>query len=603
MIYILMILQVLSSGVANPTPAQTVVTEPAATINNDQGTAFTIRAETIDSFERAALAPWTIRGYAWTVRDTTNVYGPNSHNLNGYRYAGVPAADIAEYPDGNDTGSVISPTIDLTGWDSMFVSFAYWQDVEGVTDNFDGYIVEISSNNGTVWTQVDPNALGHLNPTYDSRLANSGPLGNRFAYCYDRQYWVNVASVNLIAAGYVVTGQQAKVRFKFAKDPLSGGQGTFIDDVRFGDTPPPDLLSPIITHAPLADNPDTLLPTQVVAVVTDLGTGVDPDSVYLHYQIETGSWVSAKMTLTTADTFQASIPPQSYHTDIFYYITAFDLASPPNQGISATYNFEVTNALTIRLDDGQPYWGGSLGNAGNGLFTQFPLIVVGLDSGILHQVKFFFDGRGPFTLRLYDWTGTQPGTMIGEVTGLECPAYQWFTVDITNLNLHVVAEAVAGFVIVSDPVDTLFCMMDPTQDYPERLWGWINSAWVQTAFNGGDMMEILKVIPLPLPGVEEKPGVKPEPKALSLGPAMPNPARSITTIGFQLPAEQEVRLTVYNAAGQLVKTLVNGHLASGSHQVVWNASDETGKPVAGGVYFYRLTAGAQDRTGKLVVTK
>jgi len=603
MIYIIMILQVMSAGVANPTPAQTVVTAPAATINNDQGSVFTVRAETIDSFERAALAPWTIRGYAWAVRDTVDVYGPNTHNLNGYRFAGVPAADIPQYPDGNDTGSVISPTINLTGWDSLFVSFAYWQDVEGVTDNFDGFIVEISSNNGTSWTQVDPNNLGHLNPAYDAHLAGSGPLGTRWAYCYDRQYWVNVASVNLIAAGYVATGQQARVRFKFGKDPLAGGQGTFIDDVRFGDTPPPDLLSPVITTEPLADNPDTLLPTQVVAVVTDLGSGVDPDSVYLHYKVETGSWVNVKMNLTAPDTFQASVPRQSYHTDIFYYITAFDLASPPNQGISATYNFEVTNALTIRLDDGQPYWGYNLGDAGNGVFTQFPLNAVGLDSGWLHQVKFTFDGPGPFTLRLYDWTGTQPGTMIGEVTGLDCPSAMVFTVDVTNLNLHVVAEVVAGFITVSDPVDTVCCMMDPTQDYPERLWGWIGGAWVQTVFTGGDLMEILKVIPLPLPGVEEKPGVKPEPKVLSLSPAMPNPARSITTIGFQLPAEQEVRLTVYNATGQLVKTLVNGRLASGSHQVIWNTADETGKPVAGGVYFYRLTAGAQDRTGKLVVTK
>jgi len=603
MIYILMILQVLSAGVANPTPVQTVVTEPAVTINQDQGPVFTIRAETIDSFERTTLAPWTIRGYAWAIRDTADVYGPSTHNLNGWRFAGVPAADIPEYPDGNDTGSVISPTIDLTGWDSLFVSFAYWQDVEGITDNFDGFIVEISSNNGTAWTQVDPNNVGHLSPHYDQRLAGSGPLGNRFAYCYDRQYWVNVASVNLIAAGYVATGQQARVRFKFAKDPLSGGQGTFIDDVRFGDTPPPDLLSPIIVTEPLADNPDTLLPTPVKAVVTDLGTGVDPDSVYLHYKIETGSWVNVKMNATTADSFQASIPAQVYHTDIFYYITAFDQATPPNQGISATYNFEVTNALTIRLDDGQPYWGGSLSAAGNGLFTQFPLNAVGLDSGILHQTKFFFDGPGPFTLRIYDWNGSTPGTMIGEVTGLECPGYLYFTVDITNLNLHIVSEVIVGYVIVSDPTDTVFCMMDPSQDYPERMWGWINGAWQQTPFTGGDMMHILKVIPLPLTGVEEKPGTKPEPKVLSLSPASPNPARAITTIGFQLPNEQDVRLDVYNAAGQLVKTLVNGRLASGSHQVVWNANDETGKSVAGGVYFYRLSAGTQVRTGKLVVTK
>lgn len=473
MIYILMILQVLSAGVANPTPAQTVVTEPAVTINNDQGPTFTIRAETIDSFERATLAPWTSRGYAWGIRDTADTYGPNTHNLNGWRYAGVPQADIAEYPNGNDTGSVISPTIDLTGWDSLFVSFAYWQDVEGITDNFDGFIVEISSNNGTAWTQVDPSNVGHLSPAYDAHLAGSGPLGTRWAYCFDRLYWVNVATVNLIAAGYVSTGQQAKVRFKFAKDPLSGGQGVFIDDVRIGDTPPPDLLAPVIYTVPIADNPDTLLPTPVWAVVTDLGTGVDPDSVYLYYKIESGSWVSVKMNLATADTFKAEVPAQVYHTDVFYYISAFDLASPPNQGLSTTYNFEVTNALSIRLDDGQPYWGYNLGNAGNGVFTQFPLNAVGLDSGIVHQIKFDFDGPGPFTAQIYDWTGAQPGSLMGQVTGLESPGGGYFTVDVTSLNLHMVAEVVAGFITVADPVDTVCCMMDPTQDYPERLWaGW-----------------------------------------------------------------------------------------------------------------------------------
>jgi hypothetical protein len=599
-----MILQVLGAGTANPNSAPAVIAAPAATIAPDPGNGFTIRAETIDSFERATLAPWTTRSgtFYWAIRDTTNTYGPNTHNLNGYRYAGVPAQDIAEYPDGQDTASLVSPTIDLTGWDSLFVSFAYWADPEGVTDNFDGFIVEISTDNGATWRQVDSSAVGHLNPTYDHRLTGGGILGIRWAYCYDRHYWVNVASVNLIAAGYAAPGQQTKIRFKFAKDDLSGGQGIFIDDVRFADTPPPDLLAPVITTTPLSDNPDTLLPMPVIATVTDIGTGVNPDSVYLHYQVETGPWIDVKMTNTAADTYQATIPRQSYHTDIFYNITAFDLATPPNGSVSPTYNFEVTNALSIRLDDGQPYWGYSLAAAGNGLFTQFPLNAVGLDSGWLHQVKFFFDGRGPFDLQIYDWNGSMPGTMIGSVTDQHCPGYGWCTVDITDLNLHVVAEVVAGFIINSDPVDTLCCMLDPTQGYPERLWGWYNGAWVQTLFGGGDMMEILKVIPLPLPGVEEKPG-KPEPQVLSLNPAVPNPARYIATIGFQLPVEQDVRLTMYNAAGQQVRTLVNGRLAAGSHQVVWNACDDAGRSVANGVYFYRLSAGAKDLTGKLVVTK
>lgn len=605
MIYILMILQVMGAGAANPNPAPAAITASNATITPDPANGFTIRAETIDSFERATIAPWTTRtgSFIWAIRDTTNTYGPNTVNQNGYRYAGVPAQDVLEYPPNSDSASLVSPTIDLTGWDSLFLSFAYWSDVEGSTDNFDGFEIEISPNNGTTWLQVDSTAVGHLNPTYDTRLCNTGPLGTDYTYCYDRQYWRTVASLNLIALGYVATGQQVKIRFKFAKDPLSGGQGVFIDDVRFGDVPPPDQQAPVITTTPLSDNPDTLLPTPVIASVFDIGSGVDPDSVYLHYQVETGSWIDVKMTNTAADTYQAVIPRQSYHTDIFYYITAFDQATPPNEGISATYNFEVTNALTIRLDDGQPYWGGSLGAAGNGLFTQFPLNTVGLDSGLLHQVKFFFDGAGPFDLQIFDWTGSAPGTMIGSVPNQHCPGYMWYTVDITNLNLHVVAEVVAGFIIDSDPTDTLFCMLDPTQDYPERLWGWYNGAWVQTLFNGGDMMEKLKVIPLPLPGVEEKPGTKPEPKVLSLSPALPNPARYIATIGFQLPVEQDVRLTMYNAAGQQVKTLVNGRLAAGAHRVAWNACDDKGQSVASGVYFYRLSAGAKNLTGKLVVTK
>ncbi len=65
----------------------------------------------------------------------------------------------------------------------------------------------------------------------------------------------------------------------------------------------------------------------------------------------------------------------------------------------------------------------------------------------------------------------------------------------------------------------------------------------------------------------------------------PNPFNPTTTIGFALPWPSEVRLEVYNVAGQRVATLMDGTVAAGCHAVAFD-----GGMLAGGVYFYRLAA-------------
>ncbi|MBE0432063.1 hypothetical protein IBX73_01205 [candidate division WOR-3 bacterium] len=238
---------------------------------------YPMRAEFVDSFERAGIAPWTTGGDAasglWGIRDTTNTYGPQAPAWDGYRYAGHPSTDIPEYPSpGSNPGYltwIASPTIDITGWPALYISFSYWSDLEGAMTNFDGAIVQISPNNGTTWLQVDSNAVGHLNPTYDAHLANTGQLGTRWAYCYSTNPdWVTVSSQDLMALGYVAAGNQIKVRVNFAYDALSGGQGFFIDDVYIGDAPPPDLQPPVIAHTPLLDTPDTLSNYTVTTTIT-----------------------------------------------------------------------------------------------------------------------------------------------------------------------------------------------------------------------------------------------------------------------------------------------------------------------------------------------
>ena len=83
----------------------------------------------------------------------------------------------------------------------------------------------------------------------------------------------------------------------------------------------------------------------------------------------------------------------------------------------------------------------------------------------------------------------------------------------------------------------------------------------------------------------------------------PNPFNPSTTIKYQLPSEQEVVLSIWNLAGQLVRELVHTRQAAGNHLVTWDARDESGGLVANGVYLYRIRAGDFQSARKMVLMK
>ena len=68
----------------------------------------------------------------------------------------------------------------------------------------------------------------------------------------------------------------------------------------------------------------------------------------------------------------------------------------------------------------------------------------------------------------------------------------------------------------------------------------------------------------------------------------PNPFNPTTTIKFSIPEKIKVELTVYNIKGQKIKTLVHNEFTKGSHSIIWNGDDESGKPVSSGIYLYKL---------------
>ncbi|MCF7858586.1 MAG: T9SS type A sorting domain-containing protein [Candidatus Cloacimonetes bacterium] len=69
----------------------------------------------------------------------------------------------------------------------------------------------------------------------------------------------------------------------------------------------------------------------------------------------------------------------------------------------------------------------------------------------------------------------------------------------------------------------------------------------------------------------------------------PNPFNPRTNISFSLPEESRVDLDIYNIRGQKVKQLANDELRTKGKQVIqWDGTDNNGKNVGSGIYFYKL---------------
>ena len=98
------------------------------------------------------------------------------------------------------------------------------------------------------------------------------------------------------------------------------------------------------------------------------------------------------------------------------------------------------------------------------------------------------------------------------------------------------------------------------------------------------------------------------PKETALLANYPNPFNPETWIPYQLAKPADVKLTIYAANGQVVRTLALGHQAAGMYQTrnraaYWDGRNAVGEAVASGVYYYTLTAGDFTATRKMLIRK
>jgi len=91
-----------------------------------------------------------------------------------------------------------------------------------------------------------------------------------------------------------------------------------------------------------------------------------------------------------------------------------------------------------------------------------------------------------------------------------------------------------------------------------------------------------------------------------LGQNYPNPMNPTTVIPFRVEAGsagKTVRIAIFDLAGRLVRTVLDAPMNAGDHSVTWDGTDDSGRPVNSGLYFYSLTADGRSESRKLHVLK
>ncbi|MBK7703628.1 MAG: hypothetical protein IPI34_12450 [bacterium] len=100
-----------------------------------------------------------------------------------------------------------------------------------------------------------------------------------------------------------------------------------------------------------------------------------------------------------------------------------------------------------------------------------------------------------------------------------------------------------------------------------------------------------------LPGTDAPPSAR----APQLAAPAPNPFNPQTDLAFELGTAGFARLAVHDAAGRLVRTLLEAPLPAGRHARAWDGRDDAGRRVSGGAYLVRLTVDGRDAPARKVV--
>ncbi len=93
------------------------------------------------------------------------------------------------------------------------------------------------------------------------------------------------------------------------------------------------------------------------------------------------------------------------------------------------------------------------------------------------------------------------------------------------------------------------------------------------------------------------------PRTFHLNQNYPNPFNPITEIGYSIPENTFVSITIYDVQGRLIKSLLNQNQDAGIYLTSWNAKNEQGVSMPAGMYFYTIQTDNFKDTKKMILLK
>jgi hypothetical protein len=215
--------------------------------------------------------------------------------------------------------------------------------------------------------------------------------------------------------------------------------------------------------------------------------------------------------------------------------------------------------------------------------------VRGVENGFRFTVPAGTDNRR-LHLYLNNWYSTcvlTANTSDGALYISEAFYSEGWTLDMYGVPRHFIID----FQATSDN-ETLVVTWIITEEFG-HLYG--------TGFYGAVGVAAAELIVTPALDVDEPSIVIPERFRLSQN--YPNPFNPTTMIQYDLPEATQVTIAVYDLMGRAVKTLVDEFKDAGYHTVTWDARDDEGNRMSGGVYLYSIQAGTYHKTQKMVLLK
>jgi len=193
-----------------------------------------------------------------------------------------------------------------------------------------------------------------------------------------------------------------------------------------------------------------------------------------------------------------------------------------------------------------------------------------------------------------DGPGGMPGSQLGQFQLPAASVVQgWNYVPITS---DIVIEDGDFYVVIMNVPNSNLIGVDTSTSGNSYNKAGANADWMPMASGELMMRAIVEVL------TDNDDNTAP---ALStkLGGNYPNPFNPETTISYSLKDAQDVKIEIYNVKGQLVRTLINETQAAGDHKVIWTGTDNRNRPVASGLYYYKMTAGKYSSSKKMILMK